>query len=481
MSTFFARARFGVVFLIAALAMTVVSVPQAQAADLSAQVLIASKTVTYNSRVAAFKPVTGVGGDTPYSYAVSPTLPFGLELDSAAGTISGLPAQPMSTATYEITVTDNLGAKASASFSLTVTQAAVKIDFTATPSTVTAGESVTFSATVTPAAIAMGIDATTPTGKVTFQLSANSSQTVDLVNGTATLTTSALTYGATTSVVARYEGNEFYAAKSVSTQVTVKTQATTLSLSADKSSAQAGQSITFTATISPSTATGSITFMDGTTTLGSSTISSGVATFTTSTLSVGTHSVMARYALTDVWSAADSSTVSIEIKAASLQATTTELKADRTSIAPGDSVTLTATVSPKTTGTSQASPTGKVTIQVDGATYATGQLSNGVATFTVKMPTAGSFAYEALYEGDSTYSSSRSGTTTITVTANVKSKPKLTLGTSKSTYSQGENVTINVSIDPATASGSISFYYNTNSLVGVRTLMNGLASFTTSS
>lgn len=74
----------------------------------------------------------------------------------------------------------------------------------------------------------------------------------------------------------------------------------TTDLTSSPNPSNSGQSVTFTATVSSSsfkaTPTGSVTFLDGTTTLGSGSLnSSGVATFTTSTLSVGTHTVTGTY------------------------------------------------------------------------------------------------------------------------------------------------------------------------------------------
>jgi hypothetical protein len=62
-----------------------------------------------------------------------------------------------------------------------------------------------------------------------------------------------------------------------------------------------GQSITFTATITTkvrgvtAVPTGTVTFLDGSTSLGSGTLNNGAATLTTSSLAVGTHSVTAQY------------------------------------------------------------------------------------------------------------------------------------------------------------------------------------------
>lgn len=56
-----------------------------------------------------------------------------------------------------------------------------------------------------------------------------------------------------------------------------------------------GQSVTFTATVSPITATGTVTFTEGANILGTGTLSSGVATFSTSSLPVGSHVISATY------------------------------------------------------------------------------------------------------------------------------------------------------------------------------------------
>ena len=56
------------------------------------------------------------------------------------------------------------------------------------------------------------------------------------------------------------------------------------------------QSVTFTATVSPSAASGTVTFKDGITTLGTGILSSGTASYTNSALAVGAHSITAEYA-----------------------------------------------------------------------------------------------------------------------------------------------------------------------------------------
>jgi hypothetical protein len=56
-----------------------------------------------------------------------------------------------------------------------------------------------------------------------------------------------------------------------------------------------GTAVTFTATVTPSAATGTVTFYDGSTALGTGTLSSGIATYTTSTLTTGSNSITAIY------------------------------------------------------------------------------------------------------------------------------------------------------------------------------------------
>jgi len=56
-----------------------------------------------------------------------------------------------------------------------------------------------------------------------------------------------------------------------------------------------GQPVIFTPPVSPSTATGTVTFRDGANTLGTVAVSSGMAALSTSSLSVGSHSITASY------------------------------------------------------------------------------------------------------------------------------------------------------------------------------------------
>ncbi|MDB5162467.1 MAG: uncharacterized protein JWO54_982 [Candidatus Saccharibacteria bacterium] len=81
------------------------------------------------------------------------------------------------------------------------------------------------------------------------------------------------------------------------------------------SSAASGASVTLSATISPSAATGSVAFKDGATTIGTVTTSGGTASLSTSVLTTGTHSLSAVFTSSNsvTYTSSSSATASYEI------------------------------------------------------------------------------------------------------------------------------------------------------------------------
>ncbi len=78
--------------------------------------------------------------------------------------------------------------------------------------------------------------------------------------------------------------------------LTISSEASTMTrLASSENPAVHGDAITLTATVSPSTATGIVTFYDGADTLGTGALSNGVASLVFRNPSVGTHLLMARY------------------------------------------------------------------------------------------------------------------------------------------------------------------------------------------
>ena len=152
---------------------------------------------------------------------------------------------------------------------------------------------VTFVATVFPQ-----FNGTTPTGSVTFYNGTATLGTVALINGVANYTTTKLAMG-TGSITAVYRGSSSFSTSSsaVLSQVVNQASTTTTALSSLNPS-NFGQSVTFTSTVAAQfggTVTGSITFMDGTTTLKTVNLSRGAANYTTTKLASGTHNITATY------------------------------------------------------------------------------------------------------------------------------------------------------------------------------------------
>ncbi len=90
-------------------------------------------------------------------------------------------------------------------------------------------------------------------------------------------------------------GGELVTANDTAADSTAVIQNTTLGLARSPNPALFGQPVTLTATITPSTTPGRVTFYDGTTVLGTSTISGGTAVLTTRLLPAGSHSLLAYF------------------------------------------------------------------------------------------------------------------------------------------------------------------------------------------
>lgn len=97
------------------------------------------------------------------------------------------------------------------------------------------------------------------------------------------------------------------------TSSTSNLTATTTTLKSSASATMTGTSITLTATVSPTAATGAVTFYNGNTSLGTANLSSGVAALSTSFSTAGTHSMTATYTGSSAYSSSTSSAISITV------------------------------------------------------------------------------------------------------------------------------------------------------------------------
>jgi uncharacterized protein (DUF2141 family) len=132
---------------------------------------------------------------------------------------------------------------------------------------------------------------------VTFFDSKTELGTATTAGGQAKFTTSSLSAKRHT-IRAAYPGDAIRQPSTASVPQVVNKYSTTSSLTSSPNPSVQGQTVTFTATVTPSgpfTPTGKVKFLDGTTGLGYATLSGSVATFSKSHLAVGTHSITAQY------------------------------------------------------------------------------------------------------------------------------------------------------------------------------------------
>ena len=135
-----------------------------------------------------------------------------------------------------------------------------------------------------------------PTGAVTFKDNGVSIGTAWVTSGVATVTTAFTSAGAH-SLTASYPGDSGNTA-STSAPVTETVNARTTSTTTIASSinpSSLNQSVMLTATVTGSSPSGSVTFMDAGTTLGTGTLAAGTATFNTTFTALGSHSLSAVY------------------------------------------------------------------------------------------------------------------------------------------------------------------------------------------
>jgi hypothetical protein len=255
------------------------------------------QTVTFTATV------TATGGGTPTGTVTfmdgSTTLGSATLNGSAQATFT---TSALAVGNHPITAVYGGGAGFSGSTSPVLTQTVNKdasksaIVSSANPSVF--GQPVTFTVTVTAAAPGSG----QPTGTVTFKegLKPIVTKTLD-ANGKATLTIATFT---TTvhSIYITYSGDgNFLAGNSNVIQQTVNQDPSTTTLTSSVNPSVVGQAVTFTAVVTANppgggTATGSVTFKDGTTVLGTVTLNATAkATLTVSNLTVGTHPITAVY------------------------------------------------------------------------------------------------------------------------------------------------------------------------------------------
>jgi hypothetical protein len=415
---------------------------------------------------------TASGGTAPYSFVNPSGLPSGLSVQTGANTltITGTPTQAGSYS-FVVTVQDASSPRqtATAPFSGTVGSG---LNLTCNPTAGPATVGVFYTTTCTASGGTAPYSFVNPSG-LPAGLSVQTGANTLTIAGTPTQA------GSYSFAVAVQDSSSPRQTATVPFSGTVGRAAlitTQTALSANPTTAVFGQTVGFSASVSPvgagGTPTGSVTLSD--TNSNSSftgTLTGGTASFSISTLSVGSHTLIASYSGDNAFNQSSSLPVNVQVNKAP---TTTALVVTPTSSNLGATVQLTA----KVTSSTGAGPiTGTITF-MDGNLPIGGPVTvsaSAGATATTMSLASGPHSLTAVYSGDVNFAASTSpqvsesvGQTTTTTT----------LSLSSASTSFGQNVTLTAAVSAAGATGTVTFEDGGSPLV-TQPLSNGGATFNT--
>ena len=422
---------------------------------------------------------------------------FGSAVTLVNGNATSKPISTLKLGNHTVTASysgdPNFTASTATALTQTVNPYSSATSVASTPNPSVFGQSVSFTATVSAVAPGSG----TPTGTVTFMDGTTKLGSATLSGGKATLMATKLAVGQH-AITAVFNGNATFAMSTsppLNPNQTVNQDGTSTVVTASANPSVFGQSVTFTATVTAAapgsgTPTGSVTFMDGTTTLGSATLSGGKAKLTTKILSVGSHAITASYGGDTNFSTSTSPPLNPN-QTVNPDGTSTVVTASANPSVFGQSVTFTATVTATAPGSgTPTGPTGTVTFMDGSTTLGSATLSGGKAKLTTKILSVGSHAITASYGGDTNFSTSTtSPSLNQTVNQTVNPDGTSTVVTASANPSVfGQSVTFTATVTaaapgsgtPTGPTGTVTFMDGTTTL-GSATLSRGRARLTTSS
>ncbi|CAN5354815.1 hypothetical protein BH11PSE11_BH11PSE11_22420 [soil metagenome] len=308
-------------------------------------------------------------------------------------------------------------------------------------------QSISFTSTAPNAAVVGGSTYTvTASGgasgnAIVFSIAAASSAICSISGSTVSFTG----IGACT-INANQAGNATYSAapqvqQSFSVATNVVSSSTALGSSANP--ANAGQSVTFTATVTGSAPTGSVTFNDGVTPICSAVaLSNGQAQCVTSSLAAGSHSVVAAYSGNGSNASSNSSTLN-QVIALNAQAIAF------TSSAPGAATNGGATYVVTASGGASGNA---VVFSIAAASSAICSISGSTVSFTG----VGTCTINANQAGNATYSAAPQVQQSFSVAANVVNS-STALGTSANPANAGQSVTFTATVTGSAPTGTVTF------------------------
>jgi hypothetical protein len=243
---------------------------------------------------------------------------------SGGCTVSGntLTAGPSGTCTVSVTIAADTTYKAATSSNVTITQSkANQATFTASQAT----SSATWNGSAFTATPSFSTTGGSDTGAVTYGVTNGTATGCALSNATASAVLTASTAGTCTITATKAATTNYNVATSTLT-FTFSQVTTTSTLAISNSSVTYGSAVTLTATVSPSTASGTFSFSNNGTPISgctSAAITSGIATCTTWKPGVGTYTpITATYSgATNVVTSTSSNSISLQVSQATLTVT----------------------------------------------------------------------------------------------------------------------------------------------------------------
>ena len=334
---------------------------------------------------------------------------------------------------------------------------------TISPSPSVCQQAISITSTLTP---------NTATGAVEFFDGVSSLGTSTVSSGTAVLSLpSGLAVGAHTLKGVFTPSGCFVASTSPNKSHTVNKATPAVTLAADVNPSIWNSPVTFTATVTPATATGTITFKDSLTTLATVTLTGGTAQLVKSNLYTGKHTrITATYNGDACFNTKTSANYAQLVYRAG---TTTSLSTDVNPSNYGQPVVLTATVSP-------VGVTNKVFFYDNGNLMGAVSVnsSTGLATLSTSNLLPGKHDLTAAYQGDTHYSPSSTASPYSQTVVVVPDPSSVALTASPSPTTCQTPVTLKATVSPSNASGSVEFFDGATSL-GSSSVVTGVATLVT--
>jgi len=309
----------------------------------------------------------------------------------------------------------------------------------------TFGSGVTLTATVTPASA---------TGTLTFKNGGSIIGSAMISHGSGAITINILATGSH-ALTAEYGGSShFYGSVSSTLTQTVNKANSAMVMISSLNPSTFGSGITLTTTVTPSTATGTLTFKDGSITIGSATIGHGSGSMTTSILAAGSHDLTTIYVGNANHNGSISTTVTQMVHKA---VPTIDLVSTPNPSTYGSGVLLAATILP-------ASATGTVTFKEGAVTLGSSAIGQGSGSITVSSLSYGNHDLTVEYGGNGNYTAAVSPANIQNV--NTKAASTVSVASSLHPSLYGSGVILTATVVPSIA-GSVTFFDGTTDIATV--------------